>query len=255
MPLARARCAACSLPLGDPPHVEVLVRCGRCATSVSITLAADGQPVDCGVAFSATRPVHGCSAARGAMASGTPGVAVGACRRCQTAVVVPPSQPVTLLCPHCREPRPGPAADMLLDLWPEPWCRIEGANLDIEYRLVLLDAARGVAVGCAACGAPTPPDHPSSTCSRCRAVTWVVRPDRSRVQLAVKVDGTREGRPFKALVPVLQGEMMLRQDTSFGLRVGSGSSVLGMTGLGCALALALAIMCAAGIGFAIYFSK
>lgn len=72
MPLARRRCAACTLPLGDSPHVPLPVRCARCGTAATASLAADGQPADFDTAFAplrlavlledATGPSAGCAA-------------------------------------------------------------------------------------------------------------------------------------------------------------------------------------------------
>jgi hypothetical protein len=82
MPLVRARCNECSQPLGDPPYVRMPMQCTACGTHAMLSFAADGQPADFDASFSPGRLLRWFTAARLAMASGTPGVAVGACPRC-----------------------------------------------------------------------------------------------------------------------------------------------------------------------------
>jgi hypothetical protein len=259
MPLARARCAACTLPLGDPPNVPLVVRCARCALPNTVPFTADGQPADFDAAFPAMRLAMWFGAARLAMASGTPGVAVGVCSQCASPLLVSSRDPVSLPCPHCKEPHAGAAADVLVDQWPEPWARVEGGGIDLEYRLALLDDA-GVTAGCAACGAPTPGDDPATRCRRCNAVTWVERAEGAegrarRVQLGVRINGVRGDRPFNVVVPIAQGEAMLRSDASLGSSDRSGKNVLGFTGVGCAIAVALFLLLWGGIFLAIYLHR
>jgi Zn finger protein HypA/HybF involved in hydrogenase expression len=235
MPLARARCAACTLPLGDPPHVPLAIRCGRCGAMAQLAVAADGTPTDFDAAFTPPRLLAWLGHARLAMAHGVPGVALGACKACTSPLTMSSKERVALPCPHCKEPVHGAAADVLLDQWPEPWTKVEGAGLDLEYRLALLDAASGISAGCAACGQPTPPADPSNRCARCGAVTWVERGEQ-RVQLAVRVNGTRQTRPFNGVLPIVQGEQMLRTDAALGSSDQSGKSCLRVWGLGCATA-------------------
>jgi hypothetical protein len=253
MPLVRARCRACTLPLGDPPHVALPVTCARCGVAASVTFAADGQPVDFDPAFAATRLLGWLGSARLAMTSGMLGVALGACPRCASPLLVSSHHPASLPCPHCGEAVAGPAASVLVDQWAEPWARVEGGGLQLEYRLALLEDRTGLSAGCAACGAPTPPEDPSTQCARCGAVTWVPR-DASRVQLGVRVDGMRDGRPFKAVVPIVQGEAMLRADAARGTKGQSGSSLLGVTAIGCATAVAAIMALLLAIGIAAHFS-
>jgi Zn-finger nucleic acid-binding protein len=252
MPLARARCRACTLPLGDAPYTSIGARCGRCGLQTVIELAADGQPPAFETAFSAPRLLAWFAAARLAMAHGMPGVAVGACPACQSPLLVSSREPIALPCPHCKEPVTGAAADVLVDQWPEPWCKVEGAGMDLEYRLALVEDTTGLSAGCPACGLAVRADDPSTTCPRCGAVVWVARGENKRVELGVRVNGTRQNVPFNALVPIVQGEMMLRADATTGTSSQSGRSFLGLTGLGCAIALALLALM---IGAAIVIAK
>jgi hypothetical protein len=162
-------------------------------------------------------------------------------------------EPVSLPCPHCGEPAAGPAAAVLVDQWTEPWARLEGGGLQLEYRLVALEDTTGLSAGCAACGAPTPAGDPAMRCAHCGAVTWVAR-ETGRVQLGVRVDGVRDGRPFKMVAPIAQGEGMLRADAARATQGRSGSSLLGATGIGCAAVIALAIALVLGIGIAVHFA-
>ena len=63
-----------------------------------------------------------------------------------------------------------------------------------------------------------------------------------RMQLGVRVDGTRGGRPYNVLVPIVQGERMLRGDAALGASSESGKSLLGITGIGCAIGVALVLV-------------
>jgi hypothetical protein len=257
MPLARARCTACSEPLGDPPHVAFPAPCRACGLAQSLAIAADGQPADFDAGFRAIDLLRWFAAARAAMASGQPGVAIGACKRCASPILLSSRAPVTLPCPHCANAVTGAAADVLVDQWPEPWARVEGGGLSLEYRLAIVDDRTGITAGCAACGLPTPPNDPSTRCARCNAVTWVSRgsgDDARRVQLGVRVDGTRAGRPFSQLVSIAQGEAMLRADAAMGTTAESGKSILGLTGIGCAIAVGITLLVAFGIAIGVYFA-
>jgi predicted RNA-binding Zn-ribbon protein involved in translation (DUF1610 family) len=218
-----------------------------------VRVLADGQPQDFDTAFTATRLMAWLAAARTAMASGTPGVALGACSACGTPLLVSSKQALLLPCPHCGETVHGEAADVVVDQWTEPWARVEGAGLNVEYRLTLLEDRTGLSAGCAACGAATPATDPSSRCAQCGAVTWVPRGE-GRVQLGVRVDGVRDGKPFKMLVPIVQGEGMLRGDALHGPTRGSGRSYLGATGIGCAVALAAIVFIVLGVWLAVHFT-
>jgi len=253
MPLVRARCRACTLPLGDPPPSALPVRCGRCGASTQVRISGDGQPVDLDTTFSEMRLVGWLGAARFAMASGHLGVAVGCCGACGSPLVVSSQQPVSLPCPHCGEATQGAAAEVLLDQWTEPWTRVEGGGMNLEYRLVALPDQAGVSAGCAVCGAATPATDPSSVCAQCGSATWVARGE-GRLQLAVRVDGTRADKPFKMLLPIAQGEAMLRADAVRGTSGRSGSSLLGATGVGCAAAVAAIVLLVLGIWMTVHFS-
>lgn len=255
MPLARARCAACTLPLGDPPYAAVPLRCARCGASSVVAIAADGQPVDFDAMFPAPRLLAWFGAARFAMANGVPGVAVGACAQCAAPLTVSSRDVVRLPCPHCQEPVTGPAADVLVDLWPEAWAKVEGGGIDLEYRLAILEDTGGVAAGCAACALPTPIEDLSPRCRRCNAVTWIARADGRRLQMGVRVNGVRGDRPFEVVVPIAQGEAMLRGDAAIGTSDQSGKTVLGFTGVGCAIAVAVFLVFWFGIFLAIYLAR
>src|SRR5579863_2535750 len=103
MPLARARCRACTLPLGDAPYTSLPARCARCGLQTVIELAAHGQPTAFETALAVPRLLAWFAAARVAMAQGMPGVAVGACAACQAPLVVSSRDPIALPCPHCKE--------------------------------------------------------------------------------------------------------------------------------------------------------
>jgi hypothetical protein len=253
LPLARARCKACTLPLGDPPHAPIAARCVRCGAEQAVRVAADGVPSELDAMFAPARLLQWFGAARVAMAYGTPGVAVGACARCASPLVVSSRAPIALPCPHCGEVVTGAAGDVIVDQWPEPWAKVEGGGLELEYRLALLDDEAGLSAGCAACGAPTPATDPSSRCARCGAATWVARDGGKRVQLGVRVSGTRGTRPFNVVVPIVQAEQMLRADAALGTSAQSGNSLLGLTGVGCAIAASLVVVACFGLGLAIYF--
>jgi predicted RNA-binding Zn-ribbon protein involved in translation (DUF1610 family) len=257
MPLVRARCRACTLPLGDPPHVAIAVRCGRCGVQASVAVAADGQPADFDPSFDPVRLLAWFAYARLAMAAGTPGVALGACAACRSPLVLSSREAMSLPCPHCGEAVTGASGEILLDQWTEPWTRVEGGSaMRLEYRLVWLDAKSGLSAGCSACGAPTPPGDGDATdrCPNCGSVTWVARGD-TRMQLGVRVDGTRDGRPFKGLVPIAQAEAMLRMDASRGSSARAGTSFLGATGIGCAAVIAACVVVTFAIWIAVHFSK
>jgi hypothetical protein len=239
--------------LGDAPLVAVAVRCGRCGREKTVQVAADGQPAGFDPTFSSARLLEWLAYARGAMASGALGVALGACDGCGSPLLLSSRQEMTLPCPHCAEPVKGPAARVLVDQWTEPWTRVEGGGVDVEYRLVVLEGARGTSIGCAACGAPTPAPDAAMRCAACGAVTWVER-EGGRVQLGVRVDGTRDGKPYKAVVPVVQGESMLSAEARRGAGARSSSSLLGITGVGCASLVAAFVFLVVAIAMLVHFS-
>jgi hypothetical protein len=258
MPLSRPRCAACSAPLGDPPYVPLTLRCAACQTETVVTLGADGQPADFDAAFDPGAFLRWLGAARAAMARGTPGIALGACARCRAPLTVSSRQSMRLTCPHCSAAREGAAGALLVDQWPEPWTRIEGGDVSLEYRVAVVDDRTDAAAGCAACTLPTPPADPADRCPRCGATTWVTRHATDgapmRVQLGVRIDGTRAGRPERRLVPVAAAEAMLRADAARTASAKSGASLLGLTGVGCAIALAFAVLGLFGLTLGIYFA-
>lgn len=207
----------------------------------AVRIGGDGQPVELEPAFGPQQLLDWMGYARAGMAAGAPGIAIGACPHCRAPLAISSKQEIALPCPHCAETTRGPASDVVVDQWTEPWAQARGPDLDVEYRLVTLEDARGVAAGCAACGAPTPCSDPSTRCATCGAVTWVSRGE-GRVQLGVRIDGTRAGRPFKAVVPIVTGEGMLRADAAHGSEARSGNSLLGVTGIGCAAAVGGALV-------------
>jgi hypothetical protein len=81
-----------------------------------------------------------------------------------------------------------------------------------------------------------------------------VRPDGRRIQLGVRVDGERDGRPLHALLSIVQGEAVLRADATRTASADSGTSVLSVTGLGCAVAVAAVVLLILGVSVAIYLA-
>jgi hypothetical protein len=252
MPLVRARCRACTLPLGDPPQATIPVRCARCGLASALRVAADGQPADFDPAFTPSRLLGWLGAARVAMASGMPGIALGACSACGSPLAVSSREPVTLPCPHCGDAVQGTAAERIVDQWPEPWARVEGGGMQLEYRLALVEDGSGLSAGCGVCGTATPAGDPASQCPQCGSVTWVSR-GNGRIQLGVRVDGLRDNRPFKMLLPIVQGEAMLRADAMKGTSGRSGSSLLGATGIGCATAFGVLVLLVLGVWITAHF--
>ncbi|WP_394820963.1 hypothetical protein [Pendulispora albinea] len=260
MPLVRARCQACTQPLGDPPHLPLSVPCSACGVPNTVAFGADGQPADFDVAFEPARLFRWFASARTAMARGAVGIALGACSRCSSALVLSSRQALSLPCPHCQAPVEGTAGSLLVDQWPEPFGIVaSGAALHLEYRLSVLEDRAGISAGCAACGAPTPPNDPRSRCVRCNATTWVERPGPPedptprRVQLGVRIDGVRGGQPYHAIVPILQGEQLLRSDIVQGTSARSGSRMMGLTGIGCAALFAFTLLFAVLIAILVHF--
>jgi hypothetical protein len=178
--------------------------------------------------------------------------------RCSSPVVLSSRTELALPCPHCHEPVRGVAATVLIDQWPEPWARVEGGDLSLEYRVASLDDKTEPTAGCASCGAPSPAQDPSDRCRRCGACVWVLRDadldgdgalERRRIQLGVRVDGMRQGRPADALVSLAQGEAMLRSDSMLATTAASGKSTEAVFGIGCAVAVGIIIL-ACGIAYA-----
>jgi hypothetical protein len=178
---------------------------------------------------------------------------VGVCPRCDAPLVISSRTAVSLPCPHCKKPVEGTAEQVLVDQWPEPWCKVEsGTSMSLEYRLMWNDEESGIPGGCPSCGTPSAPDEPNGRCRRCGAIAWITRGDK-RIQLALRVDGTRNTRPAKATVSLAQGEAVLRSDQVIGASADSGSSLLGVTGVGCAIAFALTLLLVLAIVLAVHF--
>jgi hypothetical protein len=156
--------------------------------------------------------------------------------------VISSRETISLPCPHCAKRVEGDSLAVLVDQWPEAWAKVEGAGLSLEFRLAIVSEASGLSAGCATCGLPTPREDRGMRCRRCGAVTWVHRAGDERVQLGVRVDGTRAGHSFKALVPICQGEQMLRRDAAVGASSESNKSLLGVTAVGCAIAAAVVLV-------------
>ena len=245
MPLARARCSACSQPLADEPHIHVPMACASCGRQTSLVFAADGQPVDFDAAFAPHRLLTWMAAARRAMASGMPGVAVGSCAGCSMPLVISSKQPVTLPCPHCKNVVQGPAEKLLVDQWPEPWARRSRPAVSPSST-----ASRGSMTR-----PPSRPDAPGAgrqprrTMPRCDARAAArsrgssARADdeggsKRRMQLGVRVNGMRQNRPYNVILSLPQGEATLRSDNMMGSSASSSSSLIGVTGIGCAIAVA-----------------
>jgi hypothetical protein len=238
--------------------------CAACGRQASLVFAADGQPVDFDAAFPAHRLLLWMGAARRAMASGSPGTAVGCCAGCNMPLVISSKQPVTLPCPHCKEAVQGPAEKVLIDQWPEPWSKIEVGGISLEYRVTWVDDSTAITAGCAGCGAPTAAEDTSNRCARCGSVTWVERDVEDehthvvaprRMQLGVRVNGMRQDRPYNVIISIPQGEATLRSDNMMSTSASSSSSLLGVTGIGCAVAIALSILLSIGVALLFHFSK
>jgi hypothetical protein len=253
MPLARARCPACTLPLGDAPHRTIAVACSRCAASNLVAVAGDGQPAGFDTSFDVTRLLGWLSAARLAHAAGRVGIAVGACSRCAWPLLLSSTQAVSLACPHCETPIAGTARERIVDQWTEPWARLGSGSTSLEFRLARIDAKDDRAAGCAACGAQTPPQDPQSRCRHCGNVAWIER-DTERFQLGVRVDGTRGGQPFDAVVPIVQGEAMLRSDAFKSASENSGRSLLGVSAVGCSATVGVLVVVSACVAMLIHFA-
>lgn len=226
------------------------MRCAACGFDGPLPFTADGQPANFDASFAPAKLTQWFNAARVAMARGAPGIAVGHCARCHAPLVVSSKTPVRLPCPHCQHPVEGVAHDVLVDQWCEPFSHVVGEGVDLEYRLALVEDNGAATAGCAHCGLPTAPNDPGLQCKRCRSATWVTRGGDPtvpagqgwRMQLGVRVNGTRAGRPFNVLVPIVQGDQMLRTDAAIGSSSESGKSLLGITGIGCAIAVSLTIL-------------
>jgi hypothetical protein len=191
-----------------------------------------------------------------AMASGALGVALGACSACGSPLVVSSRETVSLPCPHCRESVQGAAGEVLVDQWTEPWARVQGGGLELEYRLTVIEDRSGLSVGCPTCGTPAASNDGSDRCPQCGSVTWLRREgDRGRIQLGVRVDGLRDRRPFKTLLPIALGEAMLRADVARGHSGRSGNSLLGATAIGCAAVFGIVVLVALGIALATHFAR
>jgi hypothetical protein len=234
--------------------------CASCGRQTSLVFAADGQPVDFDAAFAPQRLLTWMAAARRAMASGMPGVAVGSCAGCSMPLVISSKQPVTLPCPHCKNVVQGPAEKLLVDQWPEPWARVETGGLSLEYRVAWVDDSTAITAGCAGCGAPTAADDAAMRCARCNSVAWIEREaddeqPKRRMQLGVRVNGMRQNRPYNVILSLPQGEATLRSDNMMGSSASSSSSLIGVTGIGCAVAVAVCVLITLVVMIAVHFSK
>jgi len=252
MPLARARCNFCSQPLADEPYIRVPMTCASCSKQTTLVFAADGQPVDFDAHFAINKLMIWFSAGRRAMASGMPGVAVGCCSGCSLPLVISSKQEVTLPCPHCQKAVQGPAEKVLVDQWPEPWAQVDTGGISLEYRLTWVDDTTAITAGCPGCGAPTAADDPSNQCPRCRSVTWVQK-ENHRMQLGVRINGVRQNHPYNVIVSIPQGEATLRSDSVTSSSASSSSSLLGVTGIGCAVAMALFSLMVIAITILVHF--
>jgi len=236
------------------------IACGACGLANAVAFGADGQPAEFDVAFDPSRLFRWFASARAAMSHGTVGVALGACSACSAALILSSNQALSLPCPHCQLPVEGTAGALLIDQWPEPFGVVaSGSSLHVEYRLSVLEDRAGISAGCAACGAPTAPNDPRVRCGRCHAITWASRPGPTedpaprRIQLGVRIDGVRSGQPFHAIVPIIQGEQMLRTDIVHGTSARSGSRVMGLTGIGCAAIFAFTLLLGVLIAILVHF--
>ena len=84
-------------------------------------------------------------------------------------------------------------------------------------------------------------------------MTWLAR-GSGRVQLAVRIDGIRDGKPYQVVLPIVQGEATLRADAARGTQSRSSRSLLGVTGVGCASAIALLVVLVVVVWIVAHFS-
>ena len=69
------------------------------------------------------------------------------------------------------------------------------------------------------------------------------------------MNGTRGARPFNAIVPIVQAEHMLSSDAALGTSDRSGKTIIGLTGVGCAIAASLFVVMVLGIVIAILLAR
>jgi len=110
-----------------------------------------------------------------------------------------------------------------------------------------------------------PPATPEEIAAFARLIdTWVEREaedehtgvvTKRRMQLGVRVNGMRQDRPYNVIISIPQGEATLRSDNVMSTSASSSSSLLGVTGIGCAVALALCVLFGIGIAIFAHFAK
>ena len=246
MPLARARCRSCQLPLSDPPPTYVPVRCASCGTANSLAIASDGQPTSFDANFTPRRLLNWFASIRGALRRGEPGICLGGCQRCMQPIVVAPNTPVLLACPHCKDVVEGTAEKLLVDQWCEPWVRVEGNDVSLDFRLAMVEAreAESCLEVCTVCAARV---ATGSRCATCQAPHSITR-NGSPLRCIVRVDGTRHAQSIRALIPISAGELWLRRDASSMGRGAFSRPILTVFAIGCGGFIALCV--ALGIAFA-----
>ena len=184
--------------------------------------------------------------ARNALRSGDPGICVGACERCATAVVLDPNQRAQLACPHCRDVREGPMHTLVTDQWFEPWAHVESQTTTIEYRLACVtEPELSERDACGTCGIALGKER---RCPRCGTLAVIARADAPTFRVMVRASGTRGDQTFSALLPIAEAEVRfsrearatgaLRSSRSFNLAIAIGASILLAMFLLCALLLA-----------------
>ena len=212
-------------------------------------MAADGQSPDFDAGFEPPTLLSWFVAARAAMMAGRTGIAVGACSRCTAPLTVSRRLRVQIPCPHCATLRDGPAGEILFDQWTEPWTAAAKTDqFQIEYRLKWQDAEEGG--GCPGCGLIVSPG--ARNCGRCGSNLWISEEGLPKRQLAVLMEGTRNGQPVRTVMSLPAGIRALQADATLGAAASTKGVVSRTLLLGCGGLLALTVL---GVGLIIVFMK
>ncbi len=216
------------------------MRCGRCAHTDTVALLADGQPMSFKTDFSSKAFATWLATARNALRMGDPGICVGACKRCSTAIVLNPYQQAQLACPHCRDVREGKVHELLTDQWFEPWVLVEGHRTSIEYRLACVgDAEAGERPICGTCGIALGSDP---RCHRCGTLAFIARDGAARFRVMVRASGTSGDQTFSALLPIAEAEVRLGREARAAGAVKSSRSFTMAFAITGSVVLAMVIM-------------
>jgi hypothetical protein len=217
-----------------------VARCGVCAHANTVALLADGQPLSFKTDFSPKAFARWLAIARNALRVGDPGICIGACERCLTAIVLNPTQRAELPCPHCRTVREGQVHELLTDQWFEPWVLVEGRATSVEYRLACVsDNEAGERPVCGTCGIVLGDDP---RCRRCGTLAGITRDGATRFRVMVRASGNSGDQTFSALLPIAEAEVRLgREARAAGAVISSRSFTIAFAITG-SIVLALVIM-------------